>query len=96
MLTRKALQQFCAPFDSVPIARMAAAFGWSERHMLDEVVALVQRGDVDARLDWTRKVLEARKIDERTALFDKAIEVGEQRVKVAKRLLFRMEVVENE
>lgn len=96
MLTRKALQQFVTPFDSVPIARMAAAFGWTERSMLDEIVALIQHGEIDARLDWTRKVLEARKVDERTALFDKAIEVGEQRVKVAKRLLFRMEVVENE
>jgi COP9 signalosome complex subunit 1 len=114
-LQQRALQQFCAPFESVAVERMAAAFGWDSEHTLEKLVALIQAGKLEARIDWSRmvcssgrhmwpgiadmdyaaQVLETKRVDERTALFENAIEVGQKRVRAAKALLLRMELVEN-
>ncbi|EST08794.1 Proteasome component (PCI) domain protein [Kalmanozyma brasiliensis GHG001] len=105
-LTRRALRQFFTPFDRINISRMAAAFGWTEKHMSEELVACIQRGEFknlpgkaaevgDARIDAISQTLEYRTKDPRRAVFDSALELGDKRCKETKRLLLRMKLVEN-
>lgn len=105
-LTRRALRQFFTPFDRVSISRMAAAFGWSVEQMTEELVACIERGEFknlpgkaaevgDARIDAISMTLEYKTKDPRRAVFDAAVEMGDQRCRETKRLLLRMKLVEN-
>ncbi|ETS60177.1 hypothetical protein PaG_05718 [Moesziomyces aphidis] len=105
-LTRRALRQFFTPFDRISIARMAEAFGWTHKRMADELVVCIKRREFrnlpgkaaevgDARIDSINQVLEYRTKDARRAVFDSALELGDQRCRETKRLLLRMKLVEN-
>lgn len=106
LLTRRALRQFFTPFDRISISRMAAAFGWTEEQMSEELVACIERGEFrnlpgkaaevgDARIDAISQTLEYRTKDPRRAVFDSAVELGDKRCRETKRLLLRMKLVEN-
>ncbi|SNX87091.1 related to COP9 signalosome complex subunit 1 [Melanopsichium pennsylvanicum] len=105
-LTRRALRQFFTPFDRISIARMAAAFGWKEGKMEEELVRCIERGEFknlpgkaaetgDARIDTISGTMEYKTKDARRAVFDDALEMGDKRYRETKRLLLRMKLVEN-
>ncbi|SPC63208.1 related to COP9 signalosome complex subunit 1 [Ustilago sp. UG-2017b] len=105
-LTRRALRHFFTPFDRISITRMAAAFGWEEDRMTNELAACIERGEFknlpgkaaevgDARIDAITQTLEYRIKDARRAVFDSALELGDKRCRETKRLLLRMKLVEN-
>ncbi|PWN39838.1 hypothetical protein IE81DRAFT_305949 [Ceraceosorus guamensis] len=95
MLITRMMQQFLHSFDSVSVSRVGDAFGWTEAQTLPELIGLVQRGEVQGRLDLTRGVMELKRRDKRQELFDDAIRIGEKRITAAKRLLLRLEMIEN-
>ncbi len=74
--------------------------------MADELVVCIKRREFrnlpgkaaevgDARIDTINQVLEYRTKDARRAVFDSALELGDQRCRETKRLLLRMKLVEN-
>lgn len=69
---------YFSPFATVSIARMADAFGWSEEHLVANVIELIGTGQMKARVDTQAKVLVAKKRDIRQEAFKHALEEGER------------------
>lgn len=44
------------PFSSIRLDRMSAAFGWTVDEVEQQVVALIQSGDIQGRVDSQNKV----------------------------------------
>lgn len=95
LIIQRSLSQFFSPFSSVSFSRLGSAFGWSPTRTEEEVLGLVERGEIDAKLDWVDKVIVANTVDERQALFEKTLQAGSRRIQVAERLSFRMQLVQH-
>lgn len=116
-ITKRALRQFVQPFDSLRIERLATSMGWSgiqgQERAINELVSLIQKGEIKGKLDVIDKVrrfgsykertftdlmfqvYHADKKDSRQALFDGALEIGQQRTTSAKRLVMRINLLQN-
>ncbi|OCH90469.1 PCI-domain-containing protein [Obba rivulosa] len=90
LIRSRALVLYFTPFSSIKLARMGAAFGWSVEELEHHVVALIQRGEIEARVDRQNKVLVAKETDPRAALFTKAMKAGADMQAANRKLLLRM------
>ena len=61
-ITRRALRQFVQPFDSLRIERLATSMGWQgksgEEMAVDQLIGLIQNGEIKGKLDIIEKVSE--------------------------------------
>jgi COP9 signalosome complex subunit 1 len=59
-ITRRALRQFVQPYDSLRIERLAASMGWDgiqgQQRAVNELIGLIQKGDIHGKLDVIDKV----------------------------------------
>lgn len=55
-IRNRALVLYFQPFQSIKLERMAAAFGWSVDLLEQQVVTLIQKGEIQARVDRQNKV----------------------------------------
>ncbi|KAI9346926.1 G protein pathway suppressor 1 [Obelidium mucronatum] len=101
LIRRRAIIQYISPFEAVDLKRMSAAFGGdgsdaaiNETEL--EVAGLVTEGIVKARIDSHNKVLRINKSDQRSVLFDKTIEMGEEYAKQANFLLLRVQMMKQD
>ncbi|WIA41006.1 hypothetical protein OEZ86_004647 [Tetradesmus obliquus] len=92
----KALVQYVAPFSSVDLAKMAAAFNSSVSSLEKELAGLIVEGQVSARIDSQAKVLYARHQDIRAATFAKVLSVSEAYVRESKALLLRASLLKHD
>lgn len=85
---------------------MSAAFGWTTEEVEKHVVALIQSGDIQGRVDSQNKarvisilrcdvltclqILKAKKQDHRAELFTRAIKAGSDIQSANRKLLLRM------
>ncbi|KZP06077.1 hypothetical protein FIBSPDRAFT_331554 [Athelia psychrophila] len=71
---------------------MSAAFGWTVPEVERHVVALIQSGDINGRVDSQNKskILQAKTTDHRSELFDRAIKAGNEMQSANRKLLLRM------
>ena len=90
LIRSKALVQYFQPFASIKLERMSQAFGWSVDELEQQVVHLIQAGEIKARVDRQNKILKAKETDQRAALFAKAIRSGEAMQAANRKLLLRM------
>lgn len=56
MIRSRALVQYFQPFASIKLERMSTAFGWTVEELERQVVALIQAGEIQARVDRQNKV----------------------------------------
>lgn len=56
LIRSKALVQYFQPFASIRLERMSQAFGWSVDELEQQVVNLIQSGEIRARVDRQNKV----------------------------------------
>ena len=56
LIRSKALVQYFQPFASIRLERMSQAFGWSVNELEQQVVSLIQSGEIKARVDRQNKV----------------------------------------
>lgn len=89
MIRNKALIQYFSPFSSVDLHRMATAFNTTVSSLEDELTQLILDGQISARIDSNAKVMYARQVDQRSAIFQKVLEVGEAYQLRTKALLVR-------
>eukprot|EP00775_Hariotina_reticulata_P007615 gene7612-7817_t len=92
----KALVQYTAPFSSVDLTKMAAAFNTSVSALEKELVGLIGDGQIKARIDSQAKVLFARHADIRAATFAKVLAVSESYVRESKALLLRASLLKHD
>ncbi|KAI0752860.1 PCI-domain-containing protein [Daedaleopsis nitida] len=90
LIRSKALVQYFQPFASIRLERMSQAFGWSVAELEQQVVSLIQSGEIKARVDRQNKILKAKETDQRAALFAKAIKNGQAMQAANRKLLLRM------
>ncbi|KAF5325169.1 hypothetical protein D9619_010070 [Psilocybe cf. subviscida] len=81
---------FKTPFATIKLERMSAAFGWTLEEVEKHVVTLIQKGNIQGRVDSQNKILHAKKTDYRDELFARAIKAGEQIQATNRKLLLRM------
>jgi len=90
LIRSRALVQYFQPFASIKLERMSTAFGWTVQELERQVVALIQAGEIQARVDRQNKILKAKETDQRSALFARAISSGETMQVANRKLLLRM------
>eukprot|EP00798_Chlamydomonas_sp_ICE-L_P013423 gene13423-19280_t len=95
-IRQKALTQYTAPFGSVDLPTMAAAFNTSVSELEKELASLIMEGQVQARIDSHNKVLYARLADVRSQTFQRVLACGEQYVRETKAMLLRANLMKHD
>lgn len=90
LIRNRAIVLYFKPFSSIKLDRMSAAFGWTVPEVERHVVALIQSGDINGRVDSQNKILQAKTTDHRSELFDRAIKAGNEMQSANRKLLLRM------
>jgi len=90
LIRSRALVLYFQPFASIKLERMGAAFGWTVEELEEQVVALIQEGEIQARVDRQNKILKAKEVDQRTALYKRAAKTGADMQAANRKLLLRM------
>ncbi|KAF7986122.1 hypothetical protein HWV62_41567, partial [Athelia sp. TMB] len=90
LIRNRAIVLYFKPFSSIKLDRMSAAFGWTVLEVEKHVVALIQSGDIQGRVDSQNKILQAKTTDHRAELFDRAIKAGNEMQSANRKLLLRM------
>ncbi|GAA5912513.1 COP9 signalosome complex subunit 1 [Sporobolomyces salmoneus] len=99
-IRQRALLAYFQPFGSVSLSRMASAFGidaqQSSNVLLPELIELIERGSLKARIDSAKGTLVAKKKDSRGEAFRNALEQGEKLQKKAMASQLRMKLLRND
>ncbi|EIN14655.1 hypothetical protein PUNSTDRAFT_56670 [Punctularia strigosozonata HHB-11173 SS5] len=92
----RALVLFFQPFASLKLERIGDAFGWPIEETEKQVVTLIQSGDIKARVDSQNKILKAKEVDPRSALFSRAIQSSADMQNATRKLLLRLKLQQAE
>ena len=88
---QRALVQYCSPYVSVDLARMAAAFGCATPEALEaEMAALIADGQVAARIDSKNKTMVPRQADQRAEAIARAVALGQLVVRETQSMVLRL------
>ncbi|KAJ7829446.1 26S proteasome subunit RPN7-domain-containing protein [Mycena olivaceomarginata] len=90
MIRNWAVVLYFQPFASIKLERMSGAFGWTVGEVEEQVVALIQSGDIHGRVDSQNKILYARQTDHRAELFARAIKAARDIQSTNRKVLLRM------
>jgi len=90
LIKSRALVLYFQPFSSIKLERMATAFGWTVRQVEEQVVNLIQAGEIRGRVDSQNKILKAKETDPRSELFVRALRSGKEMQATNRKLLLRM------
>ncbi|KAI0342371.1 hypothetical protein BDW22DRAFT_1357693 [Trametopsis cervina] len=90
LIRSRALVLYFQPFASVKLESLASAFGWTPEYLEQQVVGLIQAGEIQARVDRQNKILKAKDTDQRSALYARAIKAGADMQATNRKLLLRM------
>lgn len=93
-IRKRALAQYFSPFLSADMNKMAQAFLTDVTSLEEELMALIIRGDISARIDSDKKILYARKANQRTTTFAKALDMGQQFEFHTKAMLARANMID--
>ena len=89
----KAIQQYFIPFSSVKLSALATAFNTDEAAIEAEVIQMIKRGKLEARIDLVDRVLLARTVDPRAELHAQTLEAAKEYERTAHQRLLRMAVL---
>jgi len=95
LIRNRALIQYFSPYKSADLNRMATSFNCTVRSLEDELTQLILDGQISARIDSGKKILYARDVDQRSVIYEKALEVGKQFERKSKALVLRTVVLKN-
>lgn len=89
----KSIVQYFIPFSCVTLEAMAGAFGTSARAIEAELVDMIERGNLEARIDTQMGVVVARRSNAREAVHREALAMAREYAKTAHLRLLRINVV---
>ncbi len=89
----KSMVQYFIPFSCVTLDAMASAFGMTEHSIEDELVDMIERGNLEARIDTQNKVLTAKQTNARSAVHRDALDMAKKYEKTAHVRLLRMNII---
>jgi len=90
LIRSRALVLYFQPFSSIKLERMATAFGWTVQQVEEQVVNLIQAGEIRGRVDSQNKILKAKETDARSELFARVLRSGKEMQATNRKLLLRM------
>lgn len=85
----RALLSYFSPFATVSLEKMALAFGMEKNILIPHVIHLIQRGQMEARIDGQAGVLVAKKKDVRIEAFRNALKEGKDIEKKTQAMAWR-------
>ncbi|CAL1709729.1 unnamed protein product [Somion occarium] len=92
----RALVLYFQPFASIKMDRMSQAFGWTPEFLEQQVVHLIQKGEIHARVDRQNRILKAKVVDQRAELFSRAVKSGADIQSTNRKLLLRMRLQQSD
>ncbi|KAH0912502.1 hypothetical protein HID58_035823 [Brassica napus] len=95
-IRKKALIQYTLPFVSVDLSRMADAFKTSVSGLEKELEALITDDQIQARIDSHNKILYARHADQRSATFQKVLQMGNEFDRDVRSMMLRANLLKHE
>lgn len=93
LIRSRVIVQYFSPFLSVSLHTMASAFGTDVNSMQAEVAKLVGKGQLDAKIDSHKKVLYARKANQRKQAYEHTMRVSQQFLDSTQALVLRMNML---
>lgn len=93
LIRNRALIQYFSPYVSADLNKMATSFNCTVRSLEDELTQLILDGQISARIDSGKKILYARDVDQRSTIYEKALEVGKEYERKTKALILRTVVL---
>ena len=78
MIRERALCQYFGSYSSIDMRKMATAFNTSVDDLQEELAVLIQNDAIQGRIDSHNKILLAKEVNHRTAILDKAVELGDE------------------
>jgi len=95
-IRNKALVQYFSPFSSIDLKIMADSFNTNVAGLEKELSRLIMENVISARIDSHNKRLYARTTDQRSATFEKTIQMGEEYQDNMKSMLLRVNLLRND
>lgn len=89
----KSMVQYFAPFLSVSLHSMAAAFNTDVDGIQKEVAELISKKQIEAKIDSHNKVLQASHANQRKATYAKALQISQDFVDSTQALILRMNLL---
>jgi len=77
LLRLKGYEQFLAPYQSVTLPAMAAAFGVNDKFLENEISGFIEMGRLNCKIDSLTRTLESNSFDPRTVLYRDIIKQGD-------------------
>jgi COP9 signalosome complex subunit 1 len=96
LIRSKGIVQYFAPFLSVSLHTMAAAFNTDVDGMQKEVAQLVGKGQLDARIDSHAKILHVRHANQRRQTYQSAMRVSQDFLDSTQALILRMNLLKHD
>lgn len=88
-IRRKALTQYFSPFLSVDLIRMAASFNTDVKSLETDLESLIVEKLIPARIDSFNKILRIKHTDQRSAVFEKSIKMGQEYQRQSRHMMLR-------
>ena len=93
LIRNRGLVQYFSPYSSADLVKMAQSFNTTLPDLENELMKLILDGSIQARIDSHNKVLLAQDVDQRSQIFNKAVEMCEMYQRRAKMLLLRSAIL---
>eukprot|EP00039_Didymoeca_costata_P023820 m.8438 g.8438 ORF g.8438 m.8438 type:complete len:452 (-) comp3892_c0_seq1:126-1481(-) len=94
-IREKALVQYFSPFLSVDMNKMAESFNCSVKELEKDLIKLISKGKIQARIDSDKKILHARTVNKRTSTFAEAMQLADYYDVHSKGILLRAAMMRN-
>lgn len=95
MIRRKAIMQYVSPFVTADLTRMQSVFKTTAHELEDELLTLIESGDISARIDTQHHALHANNVDIRSNALRSSIQKGREAFHDAEAMLLRMTLLKN-
>lgn len=94
-IRRKAIVQYVSPFISADLSRMQTVFGTTPTELENELLALIESGAIQARIDTQSNALHAKQRNARLEALTSSLRTGKDSFDEAEAMLLRMTLVKN-
>ena len=94
-IRQRSLRQYFYPYKSADLEQMSLAFNTSVNSIEAELIQLILDGQIQARIDSQNKILYAKHMDQRSATFEKSIEMGKEYEKRNRSIILRTLLIKN-
>ncbi|EPB84329.1 hypothetical protein HMPREF1544_08924 [Mucor circinelloides 1006PhL] len=93
LVREKAMIQYCIPYSVIDMTKMAQAFNISVDELEDDLVALIRKNKISARIDSHKKILCTKKQEKRNEAIERSLLAGDDFEKSSKALLLRLNLM---